>query len=158
MITLRILCLLVCVSAVSTVNAQTVYKSIGPDGKVVYSDSPPSEGNVTKTMKFQNLPSSTLPASTLSYVEQLRLKQSSPTAMQGTVLYSAAWCGYCKQAKSYLARKGIRYEERDVDTPSGKASYAQAGGGRGVPLLLVKGQRVEGFSSEAYDSVFASGR
>ena len=158
MITLRILCLLICVFAASTLNAQTVYRSIGPDGKVVYSDRPPSEGQVTKTMKFQNLPSSALPAATLSYVEQLRLKQAAPGAIQGTILYSAAWCGYCKQAKSYLARKGIRYEERDIDTPSGRASYAQAGGRRGVPLLLAKGQRVEGFSSEAYDSVFGSGR
>jgi hypothetical protein len=61
-------------------------------------------------MTFENLPSSPLPESTVTYVEQLRkMKPSSASniATNRIVLFSAAWCGYCKQAKAYLAEKRI---------------------------------------------------
>jgi glutaredoxin len=139
--------------------AETMYKSVGPDGRVTYSDRPPTDGLIEKTMTFENLPSSPLPESTVTYVEQLRkMKASSPSniATSGIVLYSAAWCGYCKQAKAYLAGKRIPYQEFDVDTRNGMAAYAQAGGRKGVPLLLADGQRVQGFSRAAYDALFAN--
>lgn len=139
----------------AAVGAQTVYKSVGPDGKVVYSDSPPVDGKNARKMKFDNLPASPLPAAARASVEQL--KRSSSTAVPATtavVLYSASWCGYCKAAKAYLGAHGIAYREIDVDTESGQAAYAQAGGGNGIPLLVAGGQRVQGFSQSAYDALF----
>jgi glutaredoxin len=136
----------------------TVYKSIGPDGKVRYSDRPPLDGRLEKTMKFENLPASALPASAASYMENFRKTHPDngsvappPTA---TVLYSATWCGYCRKAKAWLAGKGVPYQDIDIDTPAGMAAYARTGGG-GVPVLQAKGQTVRGFSSAAYDAVFA---
>jgi glutaredoxin len=164
----RLAFLLVVTAAVNTVliaaaQAESVYKSIGPDGKIIYSDKPPTDGRVEKTMTFANLPSSPLPAASLSYVEQLRrfrafspAKKPDSAAVTGVVLYSAAWCGYCTKAKAYLAAKGISYDEVDIDSKDGMKAYAQAGGGGGVPLLLAGGQRVQGFSPAAYDAVFAS--
>jgi glutaredoxin len=135
--------------------AQSLYKSVGPDGKIVYSDHPPAEGRVLKTMRFENLPTSALPAAA---TEQLRRQkaQSTAAAPGGIVLYTAAWCGYCKKAKAYLASKGIDYQEFDIDTEQGMISYAQAGGGKGIPLLLYGGQRIQGFSTAAYEALFAS--
>lgn len=138
--------------------AQTVYKSVGPDGKIVYGDRPPTEGRVEKTMKFENLPSSALPASASSYVEQLRKQKASSTAStptSGAVLYMADWCGYCTKAKADLAGKGIAYQEINIDTKDGMAAYVQAGGGKGIPLLFAKGQRVQGYSAAAYDELFS---
>ena len=142
-------------------HADTMYKSVRPDGRVVYSDRPPAEGRIEKTMTFENLPSSALPKETSSYVEQLkRLRASAPVvaSREGVVLYSATWCGYCTKAKAYLVGKGISYQEIDIDTDDGKAAFAQAGGGKGVPLLLVGGKRAQGFSIAAYDEIFASKR
>jgi len=139
----------------ATAGAQTVYKSVGPDGKVVYSDSPPVDGKNARKLKFDKLPASPLPAPARASVDQL--KRSSSTAVPVTtavVLYSASWCGYCKAAKAYLGARGIAYREIDVDTESGQAAYAQAGGGNGIPLLVAGGQRVQGFSQAAYDALF----
>ncbi len=141
--------------------AQTLYKSVGPDGRVVYSDQPPADGKVQKTMTFENLPSTTLPAATAAYLEQqlkkLRTSSYTPSApaTSGVVLYSADWCGYCKKAKAYLGEKGIGYREVNIDTPDGMTAFAQEGGGKGVPLLVADGQRVRGFSPPAYDALFA---
>jgi hypothetical protein len=69
---------------------QTLYKYVTPEGKVVYTDHPPTQGKLLKTI-----------------------------------------------------------------TPDGMSAFAQAGGGRGVPLLLARGQRVQGFSPASYEQVFA---
>ncbi len=140
--------------------AQTLYKSIGPDGAVVYSDRPPPGGRVEKTMKFDNLPASALPAATTAHLEQqlknLRASSAAAAPAGDVVLYSAQWCGYCKKAKAWLAENRVAYREVDIDTPDGMASFAQAGGGKGVPLLLAGGERVQGFSTGAYGRLFAA--
>ncbi len=155
----QIIFLLLCAIAVTTSSvAQSLYKSIGPDGKVVYSDHPPVGARIEKTMQFTNLPSTSLPASASSYAEQLRRTQASPVtaASAGVVLYSAKWCGYCKQAKAYLASKNIAYQDFDIDTREGMTAYVQAGGGKSIPLLVASGQHVQGFSPSAYDELFAN--
>lgn len=139
--------------------AQTLYKSIGPDGKATYSDKPPAEGRLEKTLKIENLPNTALPPNLLAELQALRMaraKAAVPTS--GAVLYAASWCSYCRQAKRYLASKGVSYEEVDIDTPSGKSAFAVVGGGGGVPLLVLKGQQIRGFSAQAYDQVFAGQR
>lgn len=139
--------------------AQTIYRSVGPDGKIVYGDRPPTEGRLDRKMKFADLPASPLPAPARSSVEQM--KRSTPAATLATsavVLYSASWCGYCKAAKAYLGSRRIAYQEVDVDTAAGQASYAQAGGGNGVPLLVAGGERIQGFSPQAYDAFFTGRR
>ena len=80
----------------------------------------------------------------------------SGTLSSGIVLFSAAWCGYCKKAKAYLAQKGISYREVDVETKDGILAYAQAGGKSGIPLLLANGQKVLGFSPAAYDALLTA--
>jgi glutaredoxin len=148
--------------AAGAAQAQTVYKSVGPDGQVVYGDRPPIQGHLEKTMKFENLPASVLPAATSSYVEKLRKMEAADAAdavaavsSSGTVLYSAAWCGYCKQAKAWLASKGVPYRDIDVDTREGMKALAKVGVGRGIPVIVADGRSVTGFSAGAYDALFA---
>lgn len=140
-----------------TAHAQTLYKSVDPSGKVVYSDQPPVSGAVQKTLKLENLPVSVVPGNPLPPAAPGQAPAEAQKAAQprGEVtLYMATWCGYCKAAKAYLGGKGIAYREFDVDTPTGKAAFAQLGA-RGVPVLLTNGQRVNGFSASSYDAVFA---
>lgn len=137
-------------------HAETLYKSVGPDGRIVYSDHPPPDGRVLKSMSFQAGPASALPASAAEQLERLKaLKKPVAAATGALVLYSAAWCGYCQKAKAYLGSKGVGYQEIDIDTPDGLAAFAQAGGGKGVPLLVAGSQRVQGFSPAAYDALLA---
>lgn len=141
--------------AVAAASAQTVYKSVGPDGKVVYGDRAPTAGRLEKTMKFQ-LASSALPASAASFVEQFRKthpSDSAPPATQGVTLYSAVWCGYCRQAKAWLSGHGVAYANIDIDTPGGAQALAQSGGGPGIPVLVVDGHPLGGFSADAYAAV-----
>ena len=147
---------ILCIAAWSAAAAQTLYKSVGPDGKIVYSDKPPASGKVEKTLDVQTLPNTAIPPETVKELERLKREgkgHAVPSA--GLVLFSAGWCGYCRQAKAHLAQRGVSYREYDIDTPDGKAAFAQAGGGGGVPLLIKNGEKVRGYSREGYEALLA---
>jgi glutaredoxin len=156
--------LLTCALAPAAIHADTVYRSVGPDGKVTYSPRPPADGKIDKTLVFENLPSSPLPDSVLRHRRELmksvnqRLADAGKANRAQLAFFMAQWCGYCKQAKRYLAEKGIRHAEYDIDTAEGMRAFVEAGEVRGIPVMLFNGQRVQGFSRGAYDALFASAR
>ena len=55
---------LIALLAVSA-HAATVYRSVDANGKVIYSDKPPPDGKVQKTLAITNGPASPLPESVL---------------------------------------------------------------------------------------------
>lgn len=65
------------------------------------------------------------------------------------VLYSASWCGYCRQTREILEANYIQFQEIDVEASPVAAAEFQKLGGRGVPLVLAKGRVVEGFAPKA---------
>ncbi len=157
-----LICVLVFV-ATTAAQAETLYKVVGPDGKITYTDRPPADGTSTTTLRFADAPSSPLPPSVLKYQAELqksmqnRLAQMKRMDSADTpVLFSASWCGYCKQAKAYLQTKGINYQEIDIDTPDGGRAYFEAGGRQGVPLIVAGGRRQQGFSAGSYDNFFGA--
>src|SRR5262249_36951172 len=119
------------------------------------------DGKIDKTLVFQNLPSTPLPEATLRFQADLMKSMNKKFADAAKPYYGPArlfmaqWCGYCKQAKVYLAEKGIPYQEYDIDTQAGGPALAEPGGPRGAPVFVANGQRVQGFSRSAYDALFA---
>ncbi|MEW5787549.1 MAG: DUF4124 domain-containing protein [Pseudomonadota bacterium] len=144
--------ILACLAALPAA-AEKLYKSVGPDGRIVYSDRPPSDAKTVKSFTVMSLPASPVPPSA-----QTPSPSASPglPVGDGVTLFSADWCGYCRRAKAYLAEKGIGYREYNIDTPDGQATYRQAGGGGSVPLLLYQGRKVQGFTPDGYDRFFAA--
>jgi glutaredoxin len=72
------------------------------------------------------------------------------------VLYSAAWCGACKKAKRHLARRGVDFEERDVDQPRYAEELRRKTGRKSIPVLDVDGRVVTGFNASTYDQLIGS--
>ena len=89
-----------------------------------------------------------------------RVAAAAKPAAAGTApeitMYATAWCTYCKQAREYFARKGVRYTERDIEqSAQARAEYDRLGG-RGVPVILVGAQRMVGFSPGSMDQMLKS--
>src|SRR5688500_7540907 len=86
--------------AATFAGAGQVYKSVSPDGRIVYSDHPPASGKLEKTLDFANLPVTPLPESVVRYREELqksgqkRLSEAAkPAESAQLALFTAQWCG-----------------------------------------------------------------
>lgn len=75
-------------------------------------------------------------------------------ASNDVVLYSAAWCGYCRQARNYFTDQRIPFAEYDVETSAkGRDDYARLGA-HGVPVIVIGRQRMNGFSAAAFQQIY----
>jgi glutaredoxin len=78
---------------------------------------------------------------------------AAPGGAKRVVMYTTATCPACVAAKSYMARKGIPFEEHDVNrSPEARAEFQRLGG-RGVPLILVGSEKMEGFSPQRLEQL-----
>jgi glutaredoxin len=69
------------------------------------------------------------------------------------VMYSTNWCPYCAKARAYFRRCGIGYIEYDVEASAQNLAQFKALNGRGVPLIMIGDQRLEGFSAQAFEAL-----
>ena len=65
-------------------------------------------------------------------------------------VYSKQRCPYCVSAKALLARKGVKYEEIDVEHDDAKRAWlVEASGQRTVPQIFVDGRPLGGYDDIA---------
>jgi glutaredoxin-like YruB-family protein len=67
-------------------------------------------------------------------------------------LYSAGNCPQCRQAKQYLQQQGIRFQEFDIQRNSRAQKAFARLGARGVPVILVGENRIDGFDRKRLDA------
>jgi glutaredoxin len=72
-------------------------------------------------------------------------------------IYTTTSCGVCKVAKSYMREHGIAYTEHDVEADIDRRREFYQRGGRGVPLIFVRGQRMDGFEVREFERLRAQG-
>ncbi len=59
-------------------------------------------------------------------------------------VYSAAWCRDCREAKRFLDRHGVPYQEIDIEnTPGAAAEVIARTGKRAIPQFVVDGDWVQ---------------
>jgi glutaredoxin len=121
------------------VSAQQIHRWVDADGRVQYTDTPPA-GVKSSPVRSR--------ISSYSGTPVVSGTASAGATRPEIKMYSTDWCGYCRKARDFFARQGIRYTELDVDkSPAARAEY-QRMGARGVPVILVGTQRMNGYSEE----------
>jgi len=72
-------------------------------------------------------------------------------------MYSTSWCGYCRKARTFFQSRGLPFVEKDVEKDAaGAAEFRDVAGGRGgVPVILVNGKVLRGFSQPAIEAAIA---
>lgn len=58
--------------------------------------------------------------------------------VQGLIMYSTQWCGYCQRLKAQLARAGVPFTEVDIEADASAAALVEGlnGGNRTVPTVV----------------------
>lgn len=58
-------------------------------------------------------------------------------------MYATAWCPYCARARNLLTRKGVEFQEIDVDS-TGREEMIRRSGRRTVPQIFIGATHVGG--------------
>jgi mycoredoxin len=60
------------------------------------------------------------------------------------LVYSAAWCRDCREAKRFLTQHNIAYKEIDIEATPGAADEVMANvGKRAIPQFVIDGKWVQ---------------
>lgn len=70
------------------------------------------------------------------------------------VLYATTWCGYCAKTRELFAKDGIAYREVDIEKDSAGRERYQALGGRGIPVIDMRGQVIHGYDVRAIRAAY----
>lgn len=68
-------------------------------------------------------------------------------------LYSAPGCGHCRQLKAHLQRLKVPFQEFDISRNRRAQSDFQRLGARGVPVLLIGDQRLDGYHPQRLEKL-----
>jgi glutaredoxin len=119
---------------------QQVYKIVGPDGKITFSDKPPvaDKGKVTAPEVSTGGP--TTGGSDLPY--ELR----KVAAQYPVTLYTSSACGPCDAGRSLLKSRGVPFNERTVNSNEDIEALQRLAGDNSMPFATIGGQRLKGFS------------
>jgi glutaredoxin len=122
-----------------SLQAQTLYRNVGPDGRVSFSDVPPPGGPAKAAPGGPG----GAPASATS---PLPYELQQVASRYPVTLYTAEACAPCASGRNLLNGRGIPFTERTVSTPDDAAALQRLSGDNSLPLLTVGGQQIKGFS------------
>jgi glutaredoxin len=125
-----------------------VYRIVGPDGKVTFSDRPPVDAKAT--------PARTVPLAggNGTPVASLPLEVRQAAGRYPVTLYTSANCGPCDSARSYLRQRGVPYTEYTVSTRDDLEALQRLSGSGTVPFMTLGAQHVPGFSQAEWSQYF----
>ena len=73
-------------------------------------------------------------------------------------IYTTPTCGYCHQAKRFLAERGVKFIEHDVSRDRAAADeMVRLTGQMGVPVIVVGDEAVVGFDRSRLESLLVEG-
>ncbi|MGV8892695.1 MAG: DUF4124 domain-containing protein [Burkholderiaceae bacterium] len=125
-------------------NAQAqLYKWVGPDGKITYSDLPPP--NSAKQLEKKTLNPSESASVALPYALADASKKHPVT------LFTGAQCAPCAEARDFLKNRGVPFAEKSVSSNEDIDKLRQISGATQLPVLLIGRNQQLGFELGAWN-------
>jgi len=123
-------------------SAQQIYRIVGPDGRVTFSDRPPPEGAARAT----TAPTVTLSGANGDTTQSLPFELRAAANKYPVTLYSRPGCNPCDSGRNYLSTRGIPFAERTVTSPEDIEALQRLAGTPTLPFVTIGGQQLKGFS------------
>lgn len=125
---------------------QTIYRIVGPDGKISFSDKPPAQGSQAKALSANGRDSDPSGGADMPYEVRQAMSQYPVT------LYTGDGCEPCTAARNLLTSRGVPFTERTLTTADDLQALKQLGMEATVPLATVGSQRLKGYSESEWNS------
>jgi glutaredoxin len=124
--------------------AQTIYRIVGPDGRVTFTDKPPSsaEQGTVATLGVG--------AAATATNANLPIELRAVASKFPVTFYSTADCQPCGAGRGLLTARGIPFTEKTVSSAEDIAALQRLSGQTALPFLTIGGQKISGFSSEEW--------
>jgi len=122
-----------------------LYKSVGPDGRVTYSDTPPDSAPVERTLPNRPRPADALPPAL-----------ANAHTKHPVTLYTTDNCQPCSDGRALLQRRGIPFAEKTVQSDEDLAVLRKAGSDQHLPLLTVGNQKQQGFEADSWNATLSA--
>ncbi len=127
----------------ATAQGQTIYRIVGADGGITFSDKPPAATEKATALDSGGRP---VTASTASLPAELR----QVAGKYPVSLYTSTGCLPCNQGRDLLTNRGIPFTEKTVSTPEDSAALQRISGDNSLPLLSIGAQQIKGFSDSEW--------
>ena len=124
--------------------AQTVYRIVGADGKVTFSDKPPATVDQGKVVGTGVGASGAASSGSLPF-ELRQVVNKYPVT-----LYTSSKCAPCDSARALLIGRGVPFAERTVNTAEDSESLQRMSGDTSLPFATIGSQRLKGFSDSEW--------
>jgi len=118
-----------------------VYRNVGPDGKVSFSDQPPT-ANARPDSSGAAAGSDGGGGGALPY-ELGQVAQRYPVT-----LYTGNDCAACNSGRTLLIARGVPFSEKTVQSNDDIAALQRLSGASQLPVVTIGGQRLTGFSEQ----------
>lgn len=126
----------------ASVAAQQVYRIVGPDGRVTFSDQAPAD---PKTRTAPALLKSNNGNGALLPFDLMQTSSKFPVT-----IYTSPNCGSCVSGRAYLASRGIPFTEKTVISAEDIEALQRLAGESLVPIITIGGQMIRGFSASEW--------
>lgn len=124
-------------------NAQQIYRIVGPEGRVTFSDQPPLQPGGPPATVAKSVPLASAGTELASLPFELR----QAAGRYPVSLYTGPDCGPCGVGRTMLMSRGIPFTERTVTSREDiEALRRLAGGTPALPFLTIGGQQLKGYS------------
>ena len=121
--------------------AQGVYRIVGPDGRVTFSDQPPTEAPAR---------SAGGPSAASTGGSQLPYELRQVASRYPVTLYTSKDCAPCNSGRNLLNARGIPYSEKTVSSPEDGEALKRLNSDGSLPLLTIGGQQIKGYSDNEW--------
>ena len=122
--------------------AQAIYRIVGPDGRVSFSDKPPANSDGKATALSASGRSGN---SGISVDLPFELRQA--MNRYPITLYTGDDCAPCNAGRSMLNNRGIPFSERTIKTANDAEAFKAISREQSLPVLTIGGQQLKGFSA-----------
>lgn len=132
-------------AVISQAQAGELYQWKDKEGNVYLSDTPPDASLHQGEVKSTYAPEEPVAATE----REPSATQPPPVRQKEVTIYTNKTWPYCRQAKEFLSRKGVRYQEIDVNANRKEAEEIyRTTGRRAVPVIVIDGEVISGFNPQ----------